>query len=142
PPFGGSNFHQALAVLNGEEVVSWYVLDGFHLAGGPVDLDQVDACPSRQAEVQAQITRGEIAAAAPNLVPLNQIAGHHLHACPQRIGIFPHANHLDCDPVVVVAAVVAQDGGLAVEIIDDDVDVAVVEEIAEGGAAADAGHHE
>src|SRR2546429_1539145 len=81
----------------------------------------------RQAEVQAQIARREIAATASNFVPLHKIASHDFHACSQRVGIFSYAHYLQSNPVVVVSTVIVQDGGLAVEVVDDHVDVAVID---------------
>ena len=42
----------------------------------------------------------------------------------------------------MVAAVIAQHGGLAVKIVDDDIDMAVIEEITKSCAAADPRYHE
>src|SRR5205807_8869325 len=45
-------------------------------------------------------------------------------------------NQLDLDPVVLVAAVVAQERGRIVHVQNQDVDVAVIVIVAEGGAPA------
>ena len=61
---------------------------------------------------------------------------HHLHAASDAVAIRFRADGANADPVVAVAAVVAQHVRLLADVADDDVDVAIVIEIAERGAAA------
>ena len=81
-----------------------------------------------------------------DFIHLGMFAGDHAHAGADRGAIALGADQFDLDPVLLVAAVVAQQGRQVVHVQNQRVDVAIVVVVAEGGAAAgelfaDAGSH-
>ncbi len=90
--------------------------------------------------MNAGVGIGGVAGAAVDVGALADSAGGQEYFCADGVaGTFGAADELQGDPVVVVLYDVAQEGGWRVHVINDDVNVAVVEEIAEGGAAG--GNH-
>ncbi len=62
--------HDALALLNNQKPVSRKAHQLVHHTAGPVDFQPVDFRCSTEAEVDAQVILGKIAASAPNLTDL------------------------------------------------------------------------
>jgi hypothetical protein len=83
---------------------------------------------------------------AVDFVHLGVLAGHDAHASADRGAIALGAEQFDLDPVLLVAAVVAQQAKANRSVQNHGIDVAVVIVVAEGRAAAgkalgDAGAH-
>ena len=106
---------------------------------GPPDLDGIHLGVRAEPEVQPDVAVREVAVAAAALGALHEIAGADGDEGADGGAIGPACVEIDDQIVAAVAAVVAQDRRRAVEIVDDDVEVAVVVEIADGRAAADRG---
>jgi len=106
-----------------------------------MDFQEVDFIGFAEAEVDAQVVLGEIAAAAADFVDLRMgifFAGGMGDAPEARadaaaIGFC--ADGFDFDPVVAGARIAAEELGEIVDSVDDDVEVAVIVEVAEGAAA-------
>ena len=64
-------------------------------------------------------------------------AGDDLDPGPDGVAVAARPDQLEADPVIAGRGVVAEQGGRAVLVVDDDVDVAVVVEVAERGSVAD-----
>ena len=89
-----------------------------------------------QAEVNAGVIVGDKAAAAEHVSPLLDASGGEVHRGADRIsGTFWSPGQAQFHPMMVIGVHVAQECGHGVEVVDDGVDAAVVEEIAESGAA-------
>src|SRR5579863_9347103 len=131
--------HNSFSFLYRVEPVGGKVVYDFSFAGGPKDFYAIKVVVRSQAEVDAQVVLRQIAAPAADLIDLNQVSGEGLEAGIQRQTIAFGSRQFKFDPVVMVAALVAKDERLAINIFNDDVDAAVVEQIAEGRAAADLG---
>ena len=71
-----------------------------------------------------------------NFIHLGMVAGDHAHPGADSGAIALGADQLDLDPVLPVAAVVAQQRRQVVHIQNQHVDVAIVVVVAEGRAAA------
>ena len=93
-------------------------------------------------EVHTGVTLGEIAPTARGLGDLDQVSGPRCHARADRAAVGRAAREGDDQEVAPVPTVVAQQGRWAIEVVDDEVEVAVVVEIAARRAAADARCHE
>ena len=89
-----------------------------------------------QAEAEAQVALRHHAGAGMNLVDLRMLSGHHAHARADGRAVAMGAQQFDGDPIILVAAVVAQKRRVIVHVQDQHVDVAVVVVIAKGAAAA------
>src|SRR5947209_2780021 len=129
---------EALAFLDGQNLIHARARDFINRAARPADFYQVNLGALLKAEVQPQVALRDVAAAAPNLVRLREIAGDDFNTRADAVAIAPHADGLNQDGVVRVAAVVAQQLRRAVEVADDYVNVAVVVYVAEGDATAHA----
>ena len=85
-----------------------------------------------------QIILRKIAAAAVDLVGLRHAAGDDLDAGIEREPVALGAGQLEADPMASGDAVIAQNHRAAVDIADDDIHIAVIEEIAHSKSARDA----
>src|SRR5436309_1457682 len=122
------------------------LLDHMYVTGGqianrflrsrrPGELDGISLGRSRQSEVQAKVVLRIIAGAAPHLVDLAAIAAGDLDAGSDCRSVRSRSDTLDQDRMMCGGAVVAQQRRRSVKIIDDDIHIAVVVEVAEGAAA-------
>src|SRR6267378_5750119 len=131
----------AFAFFDEDHLVRLDVLQGFHEAAGPANLEDLDVFGFADAEVNAQIILRKIAAAAADIVDLRMqtlLAGtmrYAFDACADAAAIGFRANGLDFDPIVGGARVAPQKLGKIVNGVDDDVEIAVVIKVAEGTAA-------
>lgn len=80
----------------------------------------------------------DIAPPAAALAGLHEVTCRHLHPGTVRAAVRPGPHQVDDDEGVPAAGVIAQERRRAVEIVDDDIDVAIVVQIPERGAAAHA----
>ena len=71
-----------------------------------------------------------------DFIHLGMVAGNHAHARADGGAIALRSDQLDLDPVLLVAAIVAQQRRQIVHVQDQDVDVAIVVVVAESRAAA------
>ena len=71
-----------------------------------------------------------------DLIHLRVIASDDAHPRADGGAIALRSNQFDLDPVLLVAAIVAQQGRDVIHVQDQCVDVAIVVEVAESGAAA------
>ena len=114
------------------------VLEHVDPAADPADLDAVDAVVLAQAEVQPRAEVALVAAAAVDLVDL--ASGRRpttLTRAPTPSRLVLHALQPDLEPVVAGSAIrCAGSSARARELRIDHVDVAVVVQVVEGGAAA------
>ena len=90
-----------------------------------------------KSEVEAEIILRIIARPAHHFVDLAVLPAGHFYASPDGRAVRACAYALDHDPVVLVSAIVAQQRGRPVQVIDDHIHVAVIVEIPEGTAASD-----
>ena len=88
--------------------------------------------------MDAQIVLRKIAAAAVNFVGLRHAAGDDFDARVERQTIAFGAGKFEADPVAAGDAVIAQNHGRAIDVADDYIHVAIVEQIADRQAARDA----
>ncbi len=79
--------------------------------------------------MDAQIVLREVAPTAAHLIYLNQVSGDGLDAGVQRQPIALRSREFKSDPVIMVPAHPAKSHRLAVQILDHDVHVAIIEEI-------------
>ena len=86
----------------------------------------------------AQVALREVAAAAPHLGDLAPSSSAQDDARSDSVAVGDGADRANRNPVIPVAPIVPQQGGRIVLIIDDDVQIAVVVEIAERNPASGA----
>jgi hypothetical protein len=86
--------------------------------------------------VQSRILRGLVAHATLSLVIENQISRCDFDARAHAVAVRLGSDQEDFQPVVRIAAIIAQKLRGLSAIVDQDVQVAVVVEVADGGAAA------
>jgi len=97
-----------------------------------VNFDQVDFSLFLQAVVEARVIGRKIAAARVNFIPLGEPAADDLDPSADSVAVFAAPDKFDGGPIVVAAAVVLENGGLAIQIVDYHIDEAVVVKISEG----------
>ena len=83
-----------------------------------------------KSEVQTRIILREVAAAAVDLIRLCDTSCYHFYSGTNRHAIAFGARQIEADPIAAWYSVVFQDHRSAVEIPDDHVHIAIVEEIA------------
>src|SRR5262249_10030040 len=90
-----------------------------------------------QTEVQALVGAGGVAASAEDVEALAHASGGEVGGRSDGVArALGTAHQPERDPVVRVLGLVAQEHGWAFQVVDDHVDLAAIEEVAEGGAAA------
>src|SRR5207247_2558199 len=104
--------------------------------GGREHVERVGLRLGAQAEMAAHVVLREVARPALDEPGQGQLPRLHLHDGADRVGVLPLALELHEQPVARVRELVVQDLRGAVEIVDDDVEPAVVVEIADGQPAA------
>ena len=103
----------------------------------PAQGDLIHLPGRADADQQAGVIR-RLEAVSPLALPDDRPAAHlDQDAGADRVAVAPGPPQLEPDPVVAGLRVVAQQGRRGVLVIDDDVDVAVVVDVAERRAAAD-----
>src|ERR1700730_6575105 len=84
--------------------------------------------------MQPQIALREVAVAATHFVYLAQIAGHDFHARPDAVTITLNADRFDQHRIIGIAPIVAQQLRPTIQIVDNNIDVAIIIQVAEDGA--------
>src|SRR5260370_3575052 len=111
--------------------------NSLHNSVGPMDFQLVDLGSGSQAEVQARIRAGGVAAPAEDVSTLADSSDGQEHfGADGIVGALGTADEFQGQPVVGVLDHVPKQGRRRVHIVEDNIDVAVVEEIAESGAAS------
>src|SRR5882762_868560 len=142
--FGWIELHgadDAFAFFDEDNLIGLDVFEGFDEAAGPADFEELDAFGFADAEVDAEIVLRKVAAAAADFVNLWMQAlldgkmsdAFDARADAAAIGFC--ADGFNFDPIVAGARVAAKELRVIVDGVDDDVEIAVVVEIAEGAAA-------
>ena len=90
------------------DLVDGQLYERLYDPAGPANLDAIHLFALAQAEVHSEIVLREIAAAAAHLLDLHQIAAYHPDHRPDPVPVADLAYGLKGDPVVALAAVVAQ----------------------------------
>src|SRR5712692_3243098 len=111
------------------------VFQGFDLAAGPANFHRFHFPGGAKAEVEAQIVLREVTSTAADFAELLYARGANGHARADRSAIAFGADQLEEDAVIAVGVHVFQERGRLVHVQKEDVDVAGVEDVAEGSAA-------
>ena len=92
-----------------------------------------------QVEVNARVIGGEIAASAEDIASLASGAAGQIHGRSYGVARAAGTSYkLKLYPVIPVRIDVAQEGGGTVDVVDDDINFAVIEKVAESGSATHA----
>src|SRR5208282_1260819 len=127
----------AVSFFYGEDAVERRQLHLFNGSARPVNFDFAHCCCIAQAEVDALVVRGHVAAAAKHVSTLTDTVGGEINGRSNGIArTFGAADELEFDPMVAVGVDVAEEHRRSVKRVDDDIDLAVVEEVAKGCAPA------
>ena len=119
----------------GIKAIGCEVLDRLDLPGRPADLQRLDLLCCPQAKVQTEITLRDVTTATANLVGLRHPSGYDLDARPDCHAIAFSTRQFQTHPVAAGNSVVLQDHRRAIEILDHDVHIAVVEQVPDRQAA-------
>src|SRR5262249_1000598 len=103
---------------------------------GPADFYQVYLCPLFEPEVEPEVALRQVAASAAHFVHLSKIAGHNFDPRSDAVTLTFDSNGLDQYRIISVAAVIAKQLWRSIKISYNDVDIAVVVEVAESDATA------
>src|SRR6266849_10913793 len=142
--FGRVELHgadDAFAFFDEDHLVRLDIFERFDEAAGPADFEKLDRFGFADPEVHAEIVLRKITAAAAHFVDLRMqalLAGKMrdaFDACADAAAIGFRADGFDFDPIVAGARIAAQKLGKIVDGVDDDIEVAVVVEVAEGAPA-------
>jgi hypothetical protein len=127
--------NDALAFDDGIEAIHSghvYMFDG---SAWPMNLNAVDFRRNSQTKVNAKIVRRGITATADHIAALPDATGCEIDGSSDCIPrTLRPANHFDPYPVILVSVHIPQQHWSAVELIDDNIDFAVIEEIAKSCA--------
>src|SRR4029077_10814428 len=86
--------------------------------------------------MQPEVVLRIIARSAHHLINLAVFPGRHLDTSADGRSVRARPHALDHDPIVLVAAIVAQQRGRPIQVVDDYVDITIVVEIPKGAAAS------
>ena len=134
--------HNSGAFFHRDDLVDGHVGQSIDLAARPGDFQGFDLRALAQTEVNSRIAGRHVAHAAFGLLDVHEAFGSQLQRSADAVAIRFGADQQNFQPVIRVAAVVAQEFRIIAAIVDDDVDVAVVVEISGSKAAANDGTHE
>ena len=123
------------AFLDPDQAIGWNLGNLLGRPVGPADL-QIGGRGVAQPEVQPQVVHGIEAGLAQHFLSLPLVAVIRRDPRADRAAIGFHADQFHFQPVMIAAHIVAQQRRRLVEIDDQDVDVAVIIEIAKRAAAA------
>ena len=130
--FAGNSF----AFFNGKDAVNRGEFHALSCARGPVNLRGAGSCAVGQAEVYAQIVRRKITAAAQHVSALAHVRRIQIYGSADRIARTARAsNEFQLYPMMMIGVHVAQQNRHAIHVVDDDADLAIVEDVSEGCAA-------
>src|SRR5215470_5212258 len=121
----------ALSFFDRQQLVRIHVGNSVNHAARPADFDEVYLRPLFQAEMQPRVALRDVTRAAPHFVYLRQIAGDDFDLGADAVAVALDADRPDRHEVIRVAAVVPQQLRRAVQIVDDNVNIAVIIQIAE-----------
>src|SRR5258708_26307556 len=133
--------------VDGECLIGFYLCELFDLLRcRPFYFDEIDRLRFSQTEMQSQIALRHYALSAVDFVDMRLSSCHYANAHDVRCAVALGSDQFDLDPVLRVAAIIAQKGRQIVEIQNYGVDVAIVIEVSErsaatGEALGDAGPH-
>ena len=111
------------------------LLPVFFASVRPAHVEAIDDRRPVEPEMDAQIVLRQVTAAAANFLPLLGPAGDEVDARADRVAIRRGADQLQVDPVMRGIAGEAVQVGTIVDVGDRDVDLPVVVDVAERGAA-------
>ena|SRR5438876_12175476 len=84
--------------------------------------------------MESQITLRDVTVATAHFVHLGQIPGDNFHSGADAVTITLHANSFDQHGIISVATIVAQQLRPTIQVVDDNVNVAIIIDVAEDGA--------
>src|SRR6266849_5660225 len=127
-----SRRYNSFAFFHGEEAVDCWNRDFFLCPTWPVNLHHVDFHRSSEAEVQALIGTRCIASPAEHVRALPHASGRDKYLSSDRVaGALGASHQLQRDPVIRILDDVPQQSGRRIDVIENDVDVAVIEQVTE-----------
>ena len=121
---------------DGVDGVGGKIVEGVDRAGRPADFYGVDFGGFAEAEMEAEIVLGEVAAAAADFGDLADAGGMDGDASADGGTIAFCADQFEEDAVIGIVVLVEKERGRFADVDEDDVDVAGVEDVAESSAAA------
>src|SRR5437763_3013524 len=102
-------------------------------AAWPLTLDQCCGGRAAQAEMQTQVGVRRVTSAADHVSAMAQPIGRYEHLCTNGVVRALGATHeAEFQPVISVGNHVAQQSGRGIHVVDDDVEMAVIEQITDG----------
>ena len=133
----GTSLRDALPLFEGKDAVDPGKLDLFNNIPGPVDFHAIDRRRIANAKVDPLIVGRSVTSPAQHVAALLHAVCRQVDRGANRIARALRATHqLELDPVMMVVVHIAQQDGRPVHHIDHDIDLAVVEEVAESAAAS------
>src|SRR4051812_7862336 len=123
------------AFLDGDDAVDGHVVERVSLSARPADFNRLDLLILAHAEVYAQVVLRIVAAARTYFVNLVAVRRHATDARADGVAVRLHSDEFDGEPVVFRARLGAEQFGVGVDGVDENVYSAVVVEVAEGAAA-------
>src|SRR3954454_6953598 len=129
----------AAEFVDREELTRGDVRQLLDRATGPLDFDGSGDGLGAQAEGESQVALRAVAGAAADAVPLLARLAFDADDGADAVAIRLRAHGADGEPVIAIAAVIAEKVGGAVVGGDEQVEVAVMVDVGVGGAASDDG---
>src|SRR5262249_33965957 len=123
-------FLQRVIAVDGE------IRPRFVLTVGPANFDTLDRPRLTEPEVHTQIVLRVVAAAAAHLLPLHTLARHQANARADGVTVRTGSDQLQRNPVSLSRSIESKQVRKIVDVVDDDVEVAVVVEVGECRAAS------
>src|ERR1700692_1471521 len=124
--------HDSFSLADREDAIHGGKTGMLNRAAGPVNLHTLHFRAVSKAEMKSRIIRGRVTASADYVSTLANAPGHKVNGCSNRIARTPGASHkLELNPVILVGIHISQQDRGVIQLIDDDINLAVVEKIAE-----------
>src|SRR5215471_2471214 len=122
--------YDAFAFLNRDRLICAHVRQRLHAAGWPCDFHAGDFFGLAQPKCHRQLALGSIARSALHHAPEFLIAGLHNDLRSYAVAIGSRANRLDPEQVVLIASVVSQQSRGTIVGRDQQIEVAIIIEVA------------
>src|SRR5215469_14993367 len=119
--------NDSLSFQNCIRPVRWQTFNYFGTPTRPLDLQGVDLVSRAQTEVNAQIILRQVAATTVDLLSLSDPACGQFQPCTDGKTVAPDSLEFKADPVVPRYSVILENQWGAIQIADNNVDLAVIE---------------
>src|SRR5215467_2788687 len=125
-----------LGFVDDQQLIAGQISECLFESGWPGNFNTVNLCRRAKSEMQTRVVLRIITPSAHHFVNLRAPTRRHSYPGTNGGAIRTRPYALDSDPVVLISPFVAQKRRRTVEVVNHDVHVAIIIEVAEGAAAS------